>query len=121
MLASFAGLLAIALALGELRVPHGWTVWSALVVTGVFASAFAFLAQTWAQRRVTATQTALAFTLEPVWTAFFGFSLAGDRLGLTALFGCALIMAGIVVAEPAAAGALLRLGRAGSSVEPRRR
>src|SRR3954452_24232893 len=63
MLTSFAGLLAIALALGEIGVPHGWTVWGALLVTGVFASALAFLAQTWAQRRTTATQTALAFSL----------------------------------------------------------
>jgi drug/metabolite transporter (DMT)-like permease len=80
-------------------------------VTGVLASALAFLAQTWAQRRATATQTALAFSLEPVWAAFFGFTLAGDRLGLTALFGCALIMVGIVSAEPAAAGAVARLVR----------
>jgi drug/metabolite transporter (DMT)-like permease len=111
MLTSFAGLLAIALALGQLHVPHGWTVWGALVVTGVFASALAFLAQTWAQRRATATQTALAFSLEPVWTAFFGFTLAGDRLGALGWVGCAVIMAGIVVAEPAAAGALARLVR----------
>ena len=100
MVTACAGLLAIALALGELRVPHGWTVWGALLVTGVFASALAFLAQTWAQRRTTATQTALAFSLEPVWTAFFGYTLAGDRLGAMGWIGCGVIMAGIVVAEP---------------------
>jgi len=111
MLVAFAGLLAIALALGQLSVPHGWTVWGALIVTGVFASAAAFLAQTWAQKRATATQTALAFSLEPVWTAFFGYTLAGDRLGATGWIGCAVIMSGIVVAEPAAAGALARLVR----------
>jgi drug/metabolite transporter (DMT)-like permease len=111
MLAAFAGLLAIAVALGQLSVPRGWTVWGALLVTGVFASAAAFLAQTWAQKQATATQTALAFSLEPVWTAFFGYTLAGDRLGATGWIGCAVIMAGIVVAEPAAAGALARLVR----------
>ena len=71
----------------QLHVPHGWTVWGALLVTGVFASALAFLAQTWAQRRTTATQTALAFSLEPVWAAFFGFTLAGDRLGAVGWLG----------------------------------
>jgi drug/metabolite transporter (DMT)-like permease len=111
MLTSFAGLLAIAVALGQLHVPHGWTVWGALLVTGIFASALAFLAQTWAQRRATATQTALAFSLEPVWAAFFGFTLAGDRLGAIGWLGCAVIMAGIVAAEPAAAGAMARLVR----------
>ena len=111
MLAAFAGLLVIALALGELGWPHGWTVWGALLVTGVFASALAFLAQTWAQSRTTATQTALAFSLEPVWTAFFGVTLAGDRLGALGWSGCAVIMAGIVAAEPTAADVLVGLVR----------
>jgi drug/metabolite transporter (DMT)-like permease len=111
MLAAFGGLAVVAAALADLRMPQGWTVWGALVVTGVFASALGYLAQMWAQRRVTATQTALAFTLEPVWTAFFGFTLAGDRLGAVAWLGCALIMAGIAIAEPSAAAALGRLVR----------
>jgi drug/metabolite transporter (DMT)-like permease len=99
MLSAFGGLLAIAVALRDLPFPHGWTVWSALLVTGIFASALAFLAQTWAQRRTTAARTAVAFSMEPVWAAFFGFTLAGDRLGTTAWLGCAAIMAGIVAAE----------------------
>jgi len=111
MLAAFAGLLVIALAAGQLHVPHGWTVWSALLVTGVFASALAFLAQTWAQRRTSATRTALAFSLEPVWAAFFGITIAGDRLGAVGFLGCVVIMAGILLAEPAAADVLARLVR----------
>jgi drug/metabolite transporter (DMT)-like permease len=108
MLAAGVALGVVAGALGDLHLPHGWTVWGALLVTGVFASALAFLVQTWAQRRTSATRTALAFTMEPVWTAFFGYTLAGDRLGLLGWGGCAVIMAGIVLAEPAAAGALVR-------------
>jgi drug/metabolite transporter (DMT)-like permease len=111
MAAAFVGLLAIAGARGDLGVPRGWTVWGALLVTGIFASALGFLAQTWAQRRTSATRTALAFSLEPVWTAFFGFTLAGDRLGAARWLGCAVIMAGIVLAEPSAADALVRLVR----------
>ncbi|MGZ4300246.1 MAG: DMT family transporter [Gaiellaceae bacterium] len=108
MLAAGVALGIVAAALGDLHLPHGWTVWGALLVTGVFASALAFLVQTWAQRRTSATRTALAFTMEPVWAAFFGYTLAGDRLGLLGWGGCAVIMAGIVLAEPAAAGALAR-------------
>jgi drug/metabolite transporter (DMT)-like permease len=111
MVAAFAGLLVVASAAGELSVPRGATVWGALLVTGVFASALAFLAQTWAQRRATATQTALVFSLEPVWAAFFGLTLAGDRLGALGWFGCAVIMAGIVLAEPTTADVLARLVR----------
>jgi drug/metabolite transporter (DMT)-like permease len=92
-------------------VPHGWTVWGALLVTGIFASALGFLVQTWAQRQTSATRTALVFTLEPVWAAIFGYTLAGDRLGALGWGGCAVIMAGIVLAEPAAARTLVRLVR----------
>jgi drug/metabolite transporter (DMT)-like permease len=104
---------AVALAGGEAAVPHGWTVWGALLVTGIFASALAFLAQMWAQRRTSATRTALVFAMEPVFAALFGYTLAGDRLGVAGWAGCATIMAGIALAEPSAAGALTRLVRGG--------
>jgi drug/metabolite transporter (DMT)-like permease len=109
MAAACAGLGVVALARGELGVPRGWTVWGALLVTGVFASALAYLVQTWAQRRTSATRTALAFTMEPVFAAFFGITLAGDRLGPLGWTGCAAIMTGILLAEPAAAEALKNL------------
>jgi drug/metabolite transporter (DMT)-like permease len=109
MLAACAGFTVLALALWQVELPRGWTVWGALLVTGVFASALAYLVQTWAQRRTSATRTALAFTMEPVFAAFFGFTLAGDRLGWLGWSGCAVIMAGILLAEPAAADALRRL------------
>ena len=86
MLAAFAGFAVVAVALGQLEVPHGWTVWSALLVTGIFASALAFLVQTWAQRRTSATRTALAFAMEPVFAGILRLLArrrpAGrDRLG----------------------------------------
>ncbi|MBA3347887.1 MAG: DMT family transporter [Actinobacteria bacterium] len=109
MLAAFAGFAVVAVALGQVELPRGWTVWGALLVTGVFASALGFLVQTWAQQRTSATRTALAFAMEPVWAAIFGFWLAGDRLGAVAWVGAVLIMAGIFVAEPAAGRTLRRL------------
>jgi drug/metabolite transporter (DMT)-like permease len=109
MLAACGGFTVVAVAAGQLEVPRGWTVWGALLVTGVFASALGFLVQTWAQRRLSAARTALAFALEPVWAALFGFWLAGDRLGAVAWSGCVLIMAGIAVSEPTAAETLRRL------------
>jgi drug/metabolite transporter (DMT)-like permease len=111
MAAACVALAVAAVALGDVSVPRGWTVWGALLVTGVFASALAFLAQTWAQRRTSATRTALVFALEPVFAAIFGYTLAGDRLGPVGWAGCAVIMAGILLAEPAAATALTRLWR----------
>ena len=109
MLAACAAFSAIAAARSDFETPRGWTVWGALLVTGVFASALGFLVQTWAQRRTSATRTAFAFALEPVWTALFGFTLAGDRLGALGWGGCAAILGAIVLTEPAAARALRRL------------
>jgi drug/metabolite transporter (DMT)-like permease len=109
MAAAAVGLFAVALARGDLGLPRGWTVWGALLVTGIFASALAFLVQTWAQRRTSATRTALAFAMEPVFAALFGYTLDGDRLGAFGWGGCAAIMGGILLAEPAAASALSRL------------
>ena len=115
MAAACTGLGVVALARSELGVPHGWTVWGALLVTGVFASALGFLVQTWAQQRTSATRTALAFTMEPVFAALFGITLAGDRLGALGWTGCAAIMVGILLAEPAAAEALRRVLRPAES------
>ena len=109
MVAAFAGFAAVALALGQVELPRGWTVWGALLVTGIFASALGYLVQTWAQRNTSATRTALAFAMEPVWAGLFGFWLAGDRLGALGWGGCAVIMAGILVAEPEAGRTLRRL------------
>jgi drug/metabolite transporter (DMT)-like permease len=120
MLAALVGFAAIALALGQLRVPHGWTVWGALLVTGVFASALAYLIQTWAQQRISAARTAIIYAMEPVFAGFFGYVLAGDRLGALGWGGCALILAGIAVSEPSAAktlGAMVKL-RAAPSRSP---
>jgi drug/metabolite transporter (DMT)-like permease len=111
MAAAFVGFTTIALAAGQVEVPHGWTVWGALVVTGVFASALAYLVQAWAQQRTSATRTALIFALEPVFAGGFGYALAGDRLGALGWAGCVLILAGIAAAEPAAASTLAGLVR----------
>jgi drug/metabolite transporter (DMT)-like permease len=113
MAACLAGFLAIAVALGQLEVPHGRTVWGALIVTGVFASALAYLIQVWAQRRLSAARIAIVFSLETVFAGLFGYWLADDRLGWLGWGGCAVILAGIVVAEPSAASTLRRLVSAG--------
>jgi drug/metabolite transporter (DMT)-like permease len=109
MATCLAGFLVVALALGQLEVPHGRTVWGALLVTGVFASALAYLIQVWAQRRLSAARIAIVFSLETVFAGIFGYWLSGDRLGWLGWGGCAVILAGIVVAEPSAAATLRRL------------
>jgi len=115
MTTCFVGFLVIALALGELEVPRGWTVWGALLVTGIFAGALGYLIATWVQARTTAARAALVFTLEAPFAALFGVLLANEVLGWLGWLGCAVMLAGIVLAEPAASAALRRLvGRDGA-------
>jgi drug/metabolite transporter (DMT)-like permease len=109
MTTCFVGFLVIALALGELEVPRGWTVWGALLVTGVFAGALGYLIATWVQARTTAARAALVFTLEAPFAALFGVLLAEEVLGWAGAIGCAVMLTGIVLAEPAAAATLRRL------------
>jgi len=91
--------LVAAAALGQLEAPRGATVWSALIVTSVVASALGFFVQTYAQIHTSSARTALILASEPAFAGLFGYSLAGDRLGALGWVGATLIMAGIVAVE----------------------
>ncbi len=84
---------------GRLEVPEGGDVWSALIVTSVFASALAFFVQTYAQRHAPPSRTALILAAEPAFAGLFGYLLAGDRLSAVAWVGAGLIMAAILAVE----------------------
>jgi drug/metabolite transporter (DMT)-like permease len=84
---------------GGLEVPRGGSVWLALVVTAVFASALGFFVQTYAQRHAPPARTALILAAEPAFSGLFGYLLAGDRLSALSWAGAALIMAAILTVE----------------------
>jgi drug/metabolite transporter (DMT)-like permease len=92
-----------ALATEPLEAPRGASLWAAILVTGLVASALGFSVQTWAQGRLTATQAAVAITAEPLAAGVVGYLVAGERLGAGALCGCAAILVAIVAARPAGA------------------
>jgi drug/metabolite transporter (DMT)-like permease len=70
-----------------------------LVICAVFASVFAFLAQTAMQRFTTPTRTALVFCMEPVFAALFAAMFIGERVGPMGIVGAGLILAGMIVSE----------------------
>jgi drug/metabolite transporter (DMT)-like permease len=111
MAVACASFTAIAVARDELALPDDGSVWYALVVTGVFAGALGYLVATWVQSRTTAARAALVFTLEAPFAALFGVVLLSERLGLVGWAGCAVMLGGILCAEPAAAATLRRLAR----------
>lgn len=80
-------------------VPRGAEVWSAIAFTALGATAFGFAVQTWAQRRLSPTRTAVILTMEPVFAAVFGFTVAGERLSARGWAGAALILAGMLAVE----------------------
>jgi drug/metabolite transporter (DMT)-like permease len=90
---------AIAAAGGELEAPEGGTVWSALIVTSLVASALGFFVQTFAQQHAPPARTALILASEPAFAGLFGWLLADDRLSATGWLGAGLIMAAIVAVE----------------------
>ena len=91
--------LAIATAGGELVVPRSGTVWSALVVTSLLASALGFFVQTYAQRHAAPARIALILASEPVFAGLFAYVLQGETLSALAWVGAGLIMVAILVVE----------------------
>ena len=71
----------------------------AVSVTGVFASAAAFLIQTAAQRHIGPTRTAVILASEPAFAGLFGFVLLDERLTARGWIGAGLILAGMLAAE----------------------
>ncbi len=79
----------------SLRAPNG-NVWFAIVVTGLFASAFGYFIQTWAQAHISANRTALILVTEPAWALVAAVVLAGQRFGVVQALGAGLLLAAIV-------------------------
>ena len=109
MSVAFVGFTVVALATGQVEAPPDAKTWYALVVTGLFAGALGYLVATWVQSRTTAARAALVFTLEAPFAALFGVLLLSEQLGWAGWTGCAVMLAGIALAEPAAASTLRRL------------
>ncbi|MGH3087860.1 MAG: DMT family transporter [Rubrobacteraceae bacterium] len=74
-------------------------VWFAIILTGLVASAGAFWVQTTVQQKIPAARTAIILTMEPVFAAFFGYWLAGDRLVAIQIFGAFLIVSALFFGE----------------------
>lgn len=70
-----------------------------LLVTSIFATALAFLAQTALQKHTSSTRVALIFALEPVFAALTSYVFIDEVLSGRQLFGCLLIFVGMILAE----------------------
>ncbi len=84
---------------GGLAVPPDAGVWAALALTSLLATAVAFVVQTWAQQRLTATRTAVVMTMEPVFALLFGIGVGGDRIGPRGFAGAGLVLVAMLLVE----------------------
>ena len=89
MCAILAGL---ASAIEGYSLPPDSGVWSVVVFTAVFATAIAFIVQTWSQAHMSATKVAVILTMEVVFAAAFAIVLGGERLTIQTAVGGVLVV-----------------------------
>ncbi len=83
---------------GVASIPEGYSappdagVWAVVVFTAVFATAIAFIIQTWSQAHMSPTKVAVILTMEVVFAAFFSILFAGERLTLQSALGGVLVV-----------------------------
>ena len=85
------------------HMPPDAGVWRALIYTGIFASAFAFIVQTWTQSFMPATTIGIILTMEYIFAAFFGIIVLHEKVTIRLILGGSLVIAAmlaIVKAEP---------------------
>lgn len=76
-------------------------VWWPLLITGVFAVAYPFVAQIYAQRATTPTAAALLMSLEAVFAVLFGWMWHQEILSFQEYVGCLVIfMATLLLLKP---------------------
>jgi len=89
MCAILAGL---ASAIEGYSLPPDSGVWSVVIFTAVFATAIAFIIQTWSQAHMSATKVAVILTMEVVFAAAFAIVLGGERLTIQTAIGGVLVV-----------------------------
>ena len=87
-----------ALLAGIASIPGGYSpppdigVWYVVVFTAIFATAIAFIIQTWSQAHMSATKVAVILTMEVVFAAIFAIIFGGERLTLQITMGGTLVV-----------------------------
>jgi drug/metabolite transporter (DMT)-like permease len=81
--------------------PPDTQVWAVILFTAIFATFFAFVIQTWAQARISATKVAVILTMEVVFAALFSVALGAEPLTLRIILGGSMVLiAMIMIVQP---------------------
>lgn len=81
--------------------PPDTQVWGVIVFTALFATAIAFVIQTWSQARISTTKVAVILTMEVVFAALFSFMYGMEPFTLRlALGGTLVLIAMLAIVQP---------------------
>ena len=79
--------------------PQTTAQWGAILGLAVLCSAYGFIVQTVVQQVISAEAAGFLVSLEPVFSALFGFIFLQERLSFMATLGAALILLSVFVAN----------------------
>jgi len=97
---STVAIISIAAAIPEgINITFNGEVWLALGITAVFATAFAFIVQTWTQSIVAPTHAAIVLTMEPVFAGICGVVFGGDPFTLKVIIGAVCILGAMLLVQ----------------------
>lgn len=84
---------------GAYQSPEDFAGWFAVLFTAVFATAIAFLVQTWAQSLMDASRVAILLTSEVVWAAVIAVLAGQEVLGIKTIIGGAIMITAMLIVE----------------------
>jgi drug/metabolite transporter (DMT)-like permease len=79
--------------------PPNASVWGVVVFTAVFATAMAFLVQTWAQSIMDPSRVAIILTTEVIFAAVIAVAVGQETLALRTVLGGGLMVIAMVIVE----------------------
>jgi drug/metabolite transporter (DMT)-like permease len=81
------------------QAPPNASVWAVVVFTAVFATALAFLVQTWAQSIMDPSRVAIILTTEVIFAAVIAVAVGQETLALRTILGGALMVVAMLIVE----------------------
>lgn len=100
-LISCALVAAIPASINGYMAPPDIQVWAVVLFTAIFATAFAFVIQTWSQARISTTKVAVILTMEVVFAALFSFMYGMEPFTLRlAIGGSMVLIAMLAIVQP---------------------
>jgi len=82
---------------GGIKLPPDASTWGTVGITAVFATAAAFLVQTWTQSLVPAVTAAIIMTMEPVFAGIFGVLFGKNQLTVQIIFGAVCVLTAMLM------------------------